>query len=290
MKQIIILLCISFAANVQAQKDLANFSIHFTINTDQKAEIRPGFPLILDISVSNPEARKMNQIASIFSTQIDTFPGHQKKKIDSVLAGYNLGTSSQPWYDELTVLCYPENNQDSLIELVYQVLYPFPASQIVLDGNAIERIALGVDPENTANLQSGKYKLEVVRLPNYSPAIMDTVRSNSVQLSIAAPAITTFEELSDKDKYFIFKYFLQRKRCVDARELMGKIDQDAYSFVTNRIMSAELEECDGRIREALHFYYEALENYNEETQYGPSEYLWDKIHSLQEQLLMEGKK
>lgn len=280
MKKIYTLALILTALMSYGQQGADSLQIRLSVNNSTAPELRPGYPWVIMISLTNPSAGRIATAMQAFREEISALPEVQQALLRRKMEGFVIGSNDSPWYRSIRLDFVPDGAGASTVFPVV-MLKPFPGAAIRLDYESAAVVYWGLDPEESVMLQPGKYSLRAV-LPSGGSELPD-VKSDPVQITIRGPVVQDPLLLADPDIFFLIDYWLRRGECSKAEAIISGRGRIPGSL-TMSTLQAEIFECLGDDSRALDAYLDALELFDEDATYEPPEYLWEKIHELQEKL------
>jgi len=288
MKYLRLILLLLFLNGLHAQDTFPPMNVELLINNSMNLTVKQGFPLVFDITISNESARDLKIARTIFEDEINDAPDSVQFKIDSLLAEATFRDENHSW-DELILFTVKTPNNE-VIDLRSKLHYLSQENNkaILQNGSDIVRISYGLDPEDSVIFKQSKYIIKVGLRKYHSNEHLASLWSNQVKLKVKLTGIKSTSQLADEKKYFIFSYFLARKRCSDAREIANSFGSTIFTPSELLILQADLYECEGDIIKALDYLNKALDIIIEENKYDPPDLLWDRIEYLQKLIYKGG--
>ena len=280
MKKIYTLVLVLTALLSFGQQGADSLQISLSVNNSSAPELRPGYPWVITISLTNPTAARIATAMQAFGAEINALPEVQKALLKRKMEGFVIGSNDAPWYRNIRLEFSPEESGTSSV-LPVVMLKPFPDAVSRLDFETAAVVCWGLDPEESVLLKTGKYSLRAV-LPSGGSELPD-LNSDPVVITIRGSAIQDPLRLADPDIFFLIDYWLRRGECSKAEAIISGLRKMPGS-VTMATLQAEVFECMGDDASALDAYLDALDLFDEDAIYEPPEYLWEKIHELQEKL------
>lgn len=280
MKRLYTLIMIFAVLLSYGQSNVDSLRINLSVNSSSAPELRPGYPWVITITLTNPSAGRIAAAIQAFGEEINTLPDTQQALLKRKMAGFVIGSDDSPWYRNIRLVFSPEESGTSSV-LPVVMLKPFPDAVSRLDFENAAVVCWGLDPEESALLKTGKYSLRAV-LPSGGSELPD-LNSDPVVITIRGSVIQDPLLLADTDIFFLIDYWLRRGECTKAEAIISGL-REMPGSVTMSTLQAEVFECMGDDASALDAYLDALELFDEDASYEPPEYLWEKIHELQEKL------
>jgi hypothetical protein len=282
MRNIILFLAVITALKTCGQEKISELEIHLSLNGKTSISLQRGFPWQIMVTVTNPAAHQAALAKSLLERETVTERTGKTRSLDSLINGIILGSSQIPWYQMVGIKLTKTGRTDAL---PLTVLNPLPDKTVRLDDENTALVFFGADPETTAGFGVGDYKLRAFFLHRGKTITNDTVWSEEVAVSLKDPPVVDFSTLDTEQISFVARYWVKRGDCKKAENLVNALSASSTGSI--EILKAEILECLGDDEKALELYQNALDRFNGSPSYEPPEYLWDKIHDIQEKL---GKK
>lgn len=279
MKNIILFLAVITVLRTCGQEKTSELEIHLSVNGKTSISLQRGFPWQIMVSATNPAAHQAAMAKILLEGgPVADRPGNTRS-LDSLMNGIILGSREIPWYQMIGIKM---TKGGRTVALSLNVLNPLPDKTIRLDDENSALVYLGADPETTAGFGTGEYILSAYFRHLGKSTPNDTIWSEEVVVALKDPPVVDFSALDTEQLIFVARYWVKRGDCKKAENLVNSLSPSSTGSI--EILKAEIFECLGEDEKALKQYQDALDRFNSSPTYEPPEYLWDKIHDIQEKL------
>ncbi len=257
--------------------------ISFNVNGSSTAEVRPGYPLIWEVSLSSRQETSLEErILTVPDSIRNT--AEFKKRLDSL--GYNLSTGSDdnPWYQQI-LYEYRSRSIRKPEKAIKNLLEPFPSKSDVLGFNHSLRLNLGIDPGDTRKWKKGEFE---VRAGFVAGTSRDTAWSPWVKIRISGRELRKISDYTSEQLYFVAGYWLRRGECDKAESFAEALLQASPSNYGYSALMGDIKYCRKDYSGALDFYEKALDIFESKADddMKPALPLIQRIQELQERLIL----